>query len=194
MRNIDIFVPPIEPLVVWRGAFTPEQCDDIIQHGELAEFKKGTVGRERLDEKVRDTDVTWIQPIPEAKWIFEQMNQLMAKINFDKFQMDLSRFDGFQYGRYEAGGHYDWHIDTVNEPPHGLFRKLSLSLMLTEPDAYEGGELLLATGGNWENAHSLKPSKGDLAVFYSHVPHKVSPVTSGERITLVTWALGPKLK
>ena len=37
-------------------------------------------------------------------------------------------------------------------------------------------------------------SKGTMIVFDSRIPHRVTPVTSGQRISLVTWMLGPKLR
>lgn len=197
MRKIDVFMPPMEQFCIWRDGFTAEECDTIKQVGELSEFSQAKIGYGdgvRENEDIRKTDIVWIQPDESTEWIFEKMNEIASKINFDKYQMDLDRFDGFQYSRYEEGGHYDWHTDIIDSPPGGLFRKLSFSLMLSDPEEYEGGELLLSIGGDEKTATPLKPQKGDLVVFYSHVPHKVSPVTKGQRITLVTWGLGDKIR
>jgi PKHD-type hydroxylase len=193
--SIPKFVPPIENFCVWGNGFTKEECDSIVQLGELAEFEKGRVGDNKLDEDIRKSDIIWLKPSDQTHWIFERMSSLASRINFDKFQLDLTRFDGFQYSKYDEGGHYEWHVDTVMAPPNpDLHRKLSFSVMLTDPEEYEGGELLLANGGNLAKPISLKRSKGDIIAFYSHLPHQVSPVTKGERVALVTWALGPKTK
>lgn len=198
MRNIDLHVPPMELFCVWGNAFTPEECAAVKNIGELFEFEKGKIGSgafAKENEDIRDTDITWIQPKDEFKWVFEKMAALLSKINFDKFQLDLKRFDGFQYSKYKEKGHYDWHTDTIHAPPDGLYRKLSLTLMLTNPEEYEGGEFLINTKGDQDKeVATLKVKMGDLLVFYSHLPHKVVPVTSGCRVTLVTWALGAKLK
>lgn len=195
MRKIDKYITNIEQFVIWSGGYTDQECDSIVQLGELAEFQKGSIGliSGTTDFDIRNTDITWLQPTDESKWLFERMNELVSKINFDKFQLDLDRFDGFQYSKYKTTGHYDWHTDTNHEHKHGLFRKLSFSLLLTSPEEYEGGELLFNDKGNQDMAYSIKPKKGDLIAFYSHIPHKVSPVISGTRISLVTWALGNKL-
>jgi PKHD-type hydroxylase len=193
MRNIDKFVTPIEPLVMWGQGFSNEECDSVLQLGELAEFKRAAVGNNVTNDKVRDTKIIWIEPSPDTFWIFDRMNELCGKINFDKFQLDLKQFDGFQYTKYDVNAHYDWHNDTINMPTNGLFRKLSFVLMLTDPSEFEGGELLLNIDGNAERCHTVAFNRGDLAVFYPHIPHKVTPVTKGTRVTLVTWALGPKL-
>lgn len=190
-----IHVPAIEPFVIWGSAFSKDECDKIIAHGELTAFTQARTGsgdQSKLDNVIRRTDIGWIEPSAETHFLFQRIDQLCAKINFDKFQLDLTRFDGFQYGKYKPGGHYRWHIDTMNAPEDGLFRKLSFVLMLSDPEAYEGGDLLMAPDANFDNPAHLRPHKGDLVAFYSHVPHKVEPVTSGERYTLVTWVKGPK--
>lgn len=202
---INKFVPETEYSCCWKEAFTKEECDDIIQLGELAEFEKGKVGggvepdgsgKEGIvDPIIRETDIVWIHPTNENDWIMKKLAAIAARINYDKFQVELTAFDGFQYSKYKTGGHYGWHIDHIARPENcNLHRKVSFSLMLTEPEEYEGGELLISTEGETGSKASLKPSKGDLIAFYSFTPHKVSPVTKGERVTLVTWALGPKFK
>jgi PKHD-type hydroxylase len=195
-RKIDKHVTPMYPWQVWGGGFTEEECDLIIQAGELSEFEKASIGLKATNEVnmlVRNTDIVWIQPSDDTKWIFERMNEIISKINFDKFQMDLDRFDGFQYSKYGVDCHYDWHTDVIENGQNGLFRKLSISLMLSDPKDFKGGNFLI-TASNESGAHKLKLKKGDIVVFYSHLHHKVSKVTEGERSTLVTWALGEKIK
>jgi PKHD-type hydroxylase len=189
------FTPKVEPFCIWEKAFSEEECDRIIEIGEMAEFNKGRVGSDTLDPNVRDSDIVWIEPNPDTHWIFERMAVLGSRINYDKFQVEIDRYDGFQYGKYKVDGHYDWHTDWHMEPPNPeLHRKISFSVMLSDPKEYEGGELIVNHQGNADKAISLKRNKGDLVVFYSFIPHKVAPVTSGERVSLVTWALGPKFK
>jgi PKHD-type hydroxylase len=192
------FTPQVEPYCVWGKAFTPEECDSIIEICETLEFQKGRVGGDPnggVIDDVRNSDITWLHPTHDNDWIHKRLSSLMSRINYDKFQVDLDCFDGFQYSKYGPDQHYGWHTDTIIAPPNAeQHRKLSMSLMLTDPADYEGGELLLAPNGDNQKATSIKRDKGDLVVFYSHTPHKVVPVTKGERVTLVSWALGPKLR
>jgi len=186
---------PLEYMAVWRQGVNEKEIDDIIALGELAEFQKGSVGGQKINDSrintdVRDTDIAWIHPDRSTEWLYERMKNLIARINYDKYQFDITTMQALQYGKYKADGHYDWHIDSgPNLPVH---RKLTFILALSDVNSYEGGELLINMSGNPDNAHSIKIEKGDLVVFPSFVPHKVSPVTVGERITLVTWATGPK--
>lgn len=194
---IQKFIPPYEPYAIWEGAFTPEECEKIKQQGELLEFSKGRVGNEREDAIIRDSNITWVPHTPDTEWMIEKLSNLISRMNYDKFQLELSIFDGMQYSKYGKDQHYDWHIDTVLKFAHmqpTLMRKLSLSLMLSDLSEYEGGHLILNCAGNVSNAEPFRPKQGDLVVFYSHIPHKVNPVISGERVTMVSWALGGKLK
>jgi PKHD-type hydroxylase len=198
-RSIERFVPALEDIVVWSGGFTSQECDEVIQTGELFEFMKAgigeAVGDDAVDEEYRKTNITWIQPEEEHKWIFERIHEITAKVNFDKFQLDLRRFDAYQYSKYEVGSFYKWHRDISNVPtPNGLYRKLSVVLMLSEPEEYAGGDLVLCTSGSFEDTKRIKLNKGDIVFFYSTTPHTVEPVTEGSRLTLVTWCLGEKFK
>ena len=195
-RNIPEFVQPVEPVVVWENLFTDEECDSIVAFGELGEFMKARIGDAGVgeeDNSIRDTDITWLEPDGDTSWIFDRVANLVAKVNYDKFQLDLRRFDGFQFSVYNEDGHYNWHIDTQLLPREdGSYRKLSLSIMLTDPEEYEGGELLLSTWGTEESPEKFKLKKGTVVLFYSYIPHTVLPVTKGKRTALVTWAMGPK--
>lgn len=185
------------PYAVWQNSFTPEECDTIRQIGELSTFQNariGGAGEGVTDESIRNTQIVWIPPEQDKEWIFQRINSVVGKVNFDKFQLDLDVFDGLQYSKYEPDGHYDWHVDTITEPPDGLFRKLSVAIMLSDPDEYAGGDLMVSSNGNNEKCEKLRLAKGSMVVFYSHLPHKVAPVESGLRISLVTWLKGPKLR
>lgn len=71
-------------------------------------------------------------------------------------------------------------------------RKISASIMLTDPKKYEGGEFELITNGNIEEPFVVKPNKGDVIFFASWMPHRVRPVTSGVRKSLVCWVMGER--
>jgi len=90
----------------------------------------------------------------------------------------------------EVGGHLDWHMDigqgNVNR------RKLATTVQLSDPDEYEGGDLIFK---DYHNREVIAPKeKGTIIVFDSRVPHKVTRVTTGRRVSIVTWMYGPKLR
>ena len=124
-------------------------------------------------------------------WIAGILHNIFISANNDFFHFDLDHFDsGIQTTYYEEGDHYDWHSDArTDQTPTGYERKLSMSFLLT--DNYEGGELEIESKPFHE---TFKPKAGTACIFPSWLPHRVKPVTSGERISLVTWMNGPYFK
>ncbi len=178
-----------------------DECKRIRDLGGLLAFHDGSVGNNQLNTEVRDSKVAWINDDPNLpvdlgnrQWLIQRMADTIGMVNRDKFQLDLDHFFPMQFTQYALNQHYDWHVDVHEGMESMEHRKLSAVLMLTGPDEYEGGELELNIGGNPETAMALKPPAGTVVFFYSHIPHRVRPVTKGERASLVVWALGPKVR
>ena len=87
---------------------------------------------------------------------------------------------------------------TDNKFYWGKVRKLSCTLLLNDTKEYKGGsfEFDLRNTRDKENIVKVKEleNKGDLIVFPSHLWHRVRPVTSGKRLSLVVWFIGPPFK
>ena len=113
-------------------------------------------------------------------------------LNNQFYRYDLKNLFEFQLIKYYVGGNYNWHCDYGIAPKRGMSRKLSMSIQLTPPEEYEGGELQVVDYAN----HTLMiPGEiGTVIVFDSKLPHKVWPVVWGQRISLVGWANGPRLR
>jgi PKHD-type hydroxylase len=115
----------------------------------------------------------------------------MAKeANDSMFGFDITTFsDKIQFGLYDGAenGKYDNHIDVGTECIAAC-RKLSMSVQLSEPDDYEGGDLVI------DNQHECPRKMGTTVVFSSFITHKVTPVTKGKRYSLVVWLYGPPFK
>jgi PKHD-type hydroxylase len=97
--------------------------------------------------------------------------------------------EGFQFTRYDAPtNYYGVHIDKML---NGTVRKLSLTIQLSSPEDYEGGELALYTD---KEAQLMLKELGKMIVFPSYVLHEVRPVTKGTRYSLVAWITGKPFK
>jgi PKHD-type hydroxylase len=181
------------------NAFNKEECKRFLDLGDLMVFQEGMVGNNVKDTKVRDSTIAWINDDPnlpelqQRQELIGRMADVIGMVNRDKFQMILDNFYPMQFTKYALNQHYDWHVDAHEDLESNEHRKLSAVLMLTGPDEYEGGELELNIGGNPDNTVLLKPEAGTVVFFYSHIPHRVRPVISGNRASLVVWALGPKI-
>lgn len=86
--------------------------------------------------------------------------------------------------RYRPGDAYGLHVDDalMGEPP--LRTDLAFTLFLSEPDAYDGGELVIESH---EGETPVKLPAGALVVYDCGALHRVAPVTRGERLACVGW-------
>ncbi|MFI0399857.1 MAG: Fe2+-dependent dioxygenase [Thiolinea sp.] len=91
------------------------------------------------------------------------------------------------YVRYQVGMGYGFHIDDpVMGPMSGRYRSdISTTVFLNEPEAYEGGELVIRSSFGEQR---IKAAAGSAVIYPSSTWHQVTPVTQGERLVAVTWA------
>ncbi|MEZ5986961.1 MAG: Fe2+-dependent dioxygenase [Hyphomonas sp.] len=96
------------------------------------------------------------------------------------------RFSPLMISRASNGGGYGRHVDNafMGSGDRRLRTDLSFTLFLSDPSAYEGGELAVETAAG---EHLAKPEAGDLVLYPSTTLHEVRPVTAGERIVCVGW-------
>ena len=113
-------------------------------------------------------------------------------LNNQFYRYDLKNLFEFQLIKYYVGGNYNWHCDYGTAERPGLIRKLSMSIQLTPPEEYHGGELQVVDYAN--HTLMIPGDIGTVIVFDSKLPHKVWPVVWGQRISLVGWANGPRLR
>jgi PKHD-type hydroxylase len=89
---------------------------------------------------------------------------------------------GVRANKYVPGDTYGWHVDMSHMNGHRT--DLSFTLFLSEPDTYEGGELMTDEDGH---VRKFKPAAGQMLLYPTGVLHQVAPVLEGERIGLVGW-------
>jgi predicted 2-oxoglutarate/Fe(II)-dependent dioxygenase YbiX len=99
----------------------------------------------------------------------------------------------YNYLEYSEGESLRKHVDV---PPtadvSGKFKSprevvLTIVIGLSRLDEYQGGELVLDNS----TLMATKLGKGDIAIFYSQIPHRVTQVTQGRRKVLCCFLCGP---
>jgi PKHD-type hydroxylase len=171
----------------WNNVFSREECQTIIN---IAKNKGLIKGKTKGESDVRDSKISWLYPNDDMDWVFRRVTDIAVNLNERFFKFDLFGLnEGFQFTNYEApSGKYGKHVDRgINTP----VRKLSISIQLTDPEEYEGGELYLYEE---DKGILMDKSQGTLIMFPSYVLHEVMPVTKGERNSLVTWVTGKQFK
>lgn len=95
------------------------------------------------------------------------------------------RINQIELLRYKENSKFESHID------YSIGGSRTLSFIYHINDDYLGGELIFENPMDRTNRIILKPQKNSLTIFPSNFmyPHTVCPVTSGERFTVVAWAI-----
>jgi len=92
------------------------------------------------------------------------------------------------FNRYSESEEYGYHVDAaIMRLPNSndvLRSDVSMTLFLSEPDEYEGGELIIQTEFGEQQ---VKLPAGYVVVYPSSSLHKVTAVTKGQRIAVITW-------
>jgi PKHD-type hydroxylase len=177
----------------FNDSFTAEEFAKIEFLQASLEFRQGDIAKEEKDLLTyRKSKVKWLtQQMPEAKWIYEKLMGLVSEANDELWRFEITDiFDNIQYTVYEAGGgHYDWHMDIGCNTASR--RKISITIQLSDPDEYEGGDLEFMIG---KDVQKVSREKGCTIVFPSYFMHRVTPVTKGTRKSIVLWISGPPFR
>ncbi|MDR3463519.1 MAG: Fe2+-dependent dioxygenase [Beijerinckiaceae bacterium] len=92
------------------------------------------------------------------------------------------------FNRYGAGQKFGVHIDNAIRGDHltgmRIRTDLSVTLFLSEPEEYEGGELVIE---DYYGSQRIKLPAGDLVLYPATSLHMVTPVTSGRRVASFLW-------
>ena len=175
--------------------FTPDQCRQVIECGRRQKPQKAQVGMRRkpgggLDTEKRVTTISWL-PFKEMPEMYNQVNKFIQTANRNHFGFDdVHVTEQAQFTEYPEGGFYDWHMDNdvimSHEPP---VRKISMTLLLSPENQFEGGDLEISSPGK-----AAKLKQGHAIIFASFLNHRVKPVTRGVRQSLVMWFGGTPFK
>ena len=191
---------------IFPSAVKSDVCDDIVKDCKDNILNKASVFNpdkksSRDDPEIRKTSVHFIKDkdnkVNELAWHF------LREANKIQFNYDLTFFQAIQFAEYKDGGFYGWHQDQWDINKTNEVRKLSLSLVLSNPDTFEGGELQFYFGNRpmedmgeitAEQVTNDIKAQGSVIVFDSRDWHRVTPVTKGVRHSIVCWTVGPNFK
>ena len=202
----------------FQSALSPKLCDEIIKYGleqkkqlaltGLVKDKSNPTSEEIKElSLLRKSDVVWM----DDTWIYREIQPYIREANKAAgWNFDWDFTEECQFTIYKENQFYDWHNDSTWEPydtpedlnHHGKIRKLSVTISLSDESDYEGGEFEfdfrnqdkhdnehLKLEDRFRSVPQIKP-KGSIVVFPSFVWHRVKPITSGTRYSLVLWNIG----
>jgi PKHD-type hydroxylase len=182
----------VESFSLYDNIFTDEELDMIEKSVSDTDLYDGEITGDQLDTDIRDSKIKFIESsVDDNRWIFERFTGLINNANERFFQIELSRLESLQYTVYNKGQFYRDHMDLGYKNPNNAIRKLSFTLQLSDPDDYDGGELVIKHGNTPDIA---RKNRGAIIFFPSYIIHEVTTVTRGTRKSLVGWVTGPRWK
>ena len=169
---------------------------DILSATQLAECGRALTGADWVDgrataghrsEKVKDN-----LQVPEGHPVARQLGGIVLTA-LERNPLFLSAALPLKivpplFNRYEDGQTYGDHVDGAIRPvtgtPHRVRTDLSATLFISEPDEYDGGELVIT---DIFGTHRVKLPAGDLILYPGTSLHRVVPVTRGVRLASFFW-------
>ena len=152
--------------------------------------------KDHTDESYRVSTIRWMYH-RDHKDVADLLLSFAHEANRDHFGFDIfnSTYD-IQFTEYDSTvkGKYDWHHDVWWTNPRCHDRKLSVVIQLNDPSTYTGGDFEFRIPGCDMDGLADFRQQGSVIVFPSFFEHRVTPVTTGTRYSLVTWVEGPKFR
>jgi PKHD-type hydroxylase len=181
------------------GVFDDSEIGNIANYCETLELNDAKIVTDEYVNQVRISKVAFIGKDDTTEWFYNKFNHVINRVNNNYYGFDLHGYESIQYTTYDKDGKFEWHTDLLYDQQLGNTknsdtRKLSLVMLLNTPgEDFTGGEFLINTGKE-EDAITIAMKRGTIVSFPSFIPHKVAPVTSGIRKSLVIWVEGPKFR
>ena len=172
------------------------QIPDVLDSDLVARCRKVLSEAEWVDGKVtagsQSARAKDNMQIPEGSAPAEQMGEwildaLQKNPLFITAALPLRVFPPL-FNRYTGGQSFGTHVDNsirqVTGTPHRIRTDLSATLFFSEPDEYDGGELVVE---DTYGTQSVKLPAGHLILYPSTSLHQVRPVTRGARLSSFFW-------
>lgn len=176
------------PYYYFDSVIPDQMCDLIVELGQSKEQNIAGINTDNEKDDMRQGHVAWIT----ESWVQELIEIYAKKATEDaNWHFNIDSKEHIQFATYENNDYYDYHRDCdQNLKP---YRKISVSVQLSDPNDYEGGDLKIKhLWGKMDLPMDLRiKNKGTIIVFPSVLLHTVTPVTKGIRHSLVQWFGGP---
>lgn len=170
--NIDIF----------ENFLSPDECGLILSKcKEELTLSDANVYKEVSNaiptKKTRKSSIGWIY---DLGFLNERLTNKLRE-TFDINGMEVTGLGNYQFTEYKEGDYFDWHKDSTDT----IFRDRFVSIVIQLNDTYEGGKLEIKNAK--DELVPIENKIGTLYIFNSRLYHRVTPVDTGIRYSLVNW-------
>lgn len=116
--------------------------------------------------------------------IQQLLNSVVQSSPFFQAASQPKKIHPFIISKYGPWQFYGWHVDSPIMGEPAIRTDLAMTIFLSDPATYEGGELMIQTA---TGPVAVKPAKGDAILYPCQFLHCVNEIKSGERMAAVTW-------
>ncbi|MBK9480173.1 MAG: 2OG-Fe(II) oxygenase [Bacteroidetes bacterium] len=175
---------------VWyKNLFNEVEVKNILSLWDSNLVKEAEVNADNTRitrDDLRKSEVMFIAPSGN-EWVYDKLSAACIQANSNRYKFEITGFQTeLQLASYGPQQFFEWHMDFGTGNVSN--RKLSISVQLSDPDEYEGGELQFMIN---QNIFTATKEKGTAIIFPSFGLHRVTPVTKGVRKSIVGWISGP---
>jgi len=144
---------------------------------------RGTAGHQSVQVK---NNLQLREGSPEARELGDMVLAALSRSNLFMSAVLPKQVYPPMFNRYDAGMTFGSHVDNAIRSVAGarLRTDVSSTLFISEPDEYDGGELVVE---DTYGAHAVKLPAGDMIVYPATSLHHVTPITRGSRIASFFW-------
>ena len=162
--------------------FLDEEIEDIKEIGDALILEEGKIKDDKVDHSVRNTKIAWVHPGKNTHWLFDRAIMVF------KSALPFNALQSMQYTVYHGTekSHYTWHRD-IGTGDKIMRARVNVGIIqLSDPSDYKGGVLQLKQE---DKIIDVMKTKGLVTTFPIDMEHRVTPLTSGVRKTLIMWGL-----
>jgi PKHD-type hydroxylase len=177
--------------VVLENRFSKEECTKIVE--DTINSEKYLKGLELNSDKKFGVNIK----INEGNsWIASRIAEIFIEVNSSFYHFEISNISEINFLRYINEG-LDWHNDNRDKDKYSKdrnllqecrTRKMTMSVLLSSPDDFEGGKLEFIPD------FEFSASQGSVVVYPAYVVHRVTPIKTGARYILIASAKGPTFR
>jgi len=167
--------------------FTPAEAADIRRRLAEADWVDG-----RVTAGYQSAQVKHNRQLPEKHPLAVELgNLIIERLSANNLFMSAAlprKIFPPLFNSYEGGEAFGYHVDNAVRPVPGTMERvrtdLSATLFFSEPDSYDGGELVIE---DTYGPREVKLPAGHMVLYPGTSLHKVNPVTRGARVSSFFW-------
>jgi predicted 2-oxoglutarate/Fe(II)-dependent dioxygenase YbiX len=179
----------ITKAICYEKVFNNDECKYMIS--EVLKIQQNIASKLNYKDNVNKTLSTDINNIESLKSFIEQIRSHIVEAN-KIFNFNIDSFREVIFLNYEKDAYMSWHKDIgenkVSEKKNIHSRKITISLLLSSEEDYDGGELLFTPD------IKMKQTQGSIIAYPSYMVHCVKKIERGNRYSIIASANGPNFR